>query len=188
MNLWRIIFKRLLIAFSPISQFTHESQIFSSFGNFLKLRLDKEGSNSNLIMAEDMTELEQRERNERCSMRVHRVLTSKNELVRLKDIDSDWNAWVSPVFKGITFEVISTRHHEFTEAWKASSTYQACYKLLNEVMVRQEKLKITACMCLGLGSFTGIQPISGYDFRKAALSQLVAFEGWGDQLRMPWVE
>lgn len=122
----------------------------------------------------------------RCTMHSHRIAVSaeesENRIFRLGDIDSDWKAWVSPVFQGITFDTISARHQGFKDAWKLSAWYHACYKAIEETVFAQASLNITTCMCLGLGSFTGIRRKSKGHGRDVSLSQLVAFECWVDQL------
>lgn len=107
----------------------------------------------------------------------------KYKVIRLGEMDSDYEAWARPVLKDMTFNVITVKHQEFTRAWKKSSTYKACYRVIEETIFRQERLKITACMCLGLGSFTGVHhKKDGPAWRDRSLSQLVAFECWVDQL------
>ena len=137
-------------------------------------------------MADDLTIMESIAWSKRCTMHpAHKAVCveeSENDVSRLGDIDSDWKAWVSPVFKGITFDTISAKHQEFKDAWKQSEWHQACYKAIEDTVFAQANLNITTCLCLGLGSFTGIQRKTKGHLRDVSLSQLVAFECWVDQL------
>ena len=137
-------------------------------------------------MAEDPTTKELEAWADRCteySKRTGSVGDAENRIERLGDVDSDWKAWVSPVYKGIiTFDTISARYQESKNAWLQSAWYQASYKAIEETVFAQANLNITTCMCLGLGSFTGIHGKRETDWRDRALSQLVAFECWVDQL------
>ena len=131
-------------------------------------------------MADDLTMMESIEWSKRCTM-YSRGSDSENSIYRLGDTDSDWKAWVSPVFKGITFATVTARYQELTDAWKQSEWYQTCYNAIEKTVFAQANLNITTCMCLGLGSFTGITSKGNEYRRDKSLSQLVAFECWVDQ-------
>ena len=105
----------------------------------------------------------------------------KYKIIRLGDETSDWKAQRSPVHKDISKAVIVTKHQEFTKIWRESAFYQVVYQAIEESVFQQTKLAITTCMCSGLGSFTGVCP-KGANSRDDSLQQLVAFEGWVEQL------
>lgn len=52
----------------------------------------------------------------------------------------------------------------------------------NQILLKQETLRINSCMCLCLGSFSADTTYPGYKLYKDSLSQLVAFESWVELL------
>lgn len=108
-----------------------------------------------------------------------------NRVDRLSDEISDWKAWARPVFKDMNFDVITVKHQKYTDIWRGSEAYRASFNLIEQTLLKQKHLEISLCMCLGLGSFTGVHDKEfGEESRNRALSQLVAFEGWVEQLSM----
>ena len=92
---------------------------------------------------------------------------------------------VSRVASGMTFDVISAKHLALTRTLRKSPTYRTSYKVLQNSVLKQNRLQITHAVCLGLGSFTGMD-FGGHSdpsYHDKVLGQLVAFEGWIDQLR-----
>ena len=107
---------------------------------------------------------------------------NKQAILRLSDIDSNWDAWVMPVAKGMTIDLIGQKHEKVTREWKSSPLYAAYSDTINNTVLKQKNISITAAMCLGLKSIT-----SGYPFRlpvatDRSFDQLVAFESWIWQL------
>ncbi|KAG6999501.1 high-affinity methionine permease [Physcia stellaris] len=112
------------------------------------------------------------------------VFYDPDRLHRLSDEISDWRAWARPVFKDMNFDVITVKHQKYTDIWRGSEAYKASFNLIEQTVLKQKHLEISICMCLGLGSFTGVHPKGfGDESRDRVLWQLVAFEGWVEQLR-----
>ena len=100
----------------------------------------------------------------------------------IAELNLDYSAIVTDIAPDMTFDVISAKHQSFTETWRKSSAYHQCRSVIERTALQQQKMQVTHCMCLGLGSFTDR---SNYDFASwdgRSLSQLVVFEGWVDQL------
>lgn len=141
-------------------------------------------------MASDKNEQEEQEYNRRTNEvatdRYHRYphnyADPNARLLRLGDYASDPKACAEPVFKGMTFEVISQKHQEFTKAWRELPEYHMWVHAIEETVLKQQKLHITSCMCLGLGTFTGTVQITEPRFREVHLAQLVVFESLIDLL------
>lgn len=106
-----------------------------------------------------------------------------NKVRRLSDGISDWKAWARPIHKDMNFDTITVKHQNYTEAWRSSATYKASYEAIERTVLTRNHLEVALCMCLGLGSFTGVcHKDTGTRSRHRAFSQLVAFEGWVEQL------
>ena len=133
-------------------------------------------------MAEDRKDQEQEDHYRKLTMSIPLGGPPDYTVARLKDIECNWDAWVSPVFKDMSFEVVSAKYDALKETWKNTSAYEAFRTAIEETVFKQEKLSINACMCLGLGSFTGIYSTSWTRLRHYSLSQLVLFECWVEQL------
>ena len=102
---------------------------------------------------------------------------------RLSDRTGDWKAWALPVFKDMNFDAITVKHQNYTETWRDSAAYRASFELIEQTVLKQNHLEVSICMCLGLGSFTGVHHEDiAEKSRNRSLSQLVAFEGWVEQL------
>ena len=130
------------------------------------------------------------------SFKIERLNSELDEhyLIPWGYVDSDWeppdmdernldySALVTEIAPDMTFDLISAKYQSFTETWKNSSAYHQCYGLIERTALQQEKLQITHCMCLGLGSFTNHSNYDYASWRGCSLSQLVVFESWVDQL------
>ena len=79
----------------------------------------------------------------------------KGRLERLGDTSSDWKSWVTPVPKGMTFELFVDKQQRLTNQWRGLPVYRQWIDTIKQTVWQQQKLKITSCMCLGLGSFSG---------------------------------
>ena len=130
-------------------------------------------------MAEDGTEQEKQDLNKPRLSRSTRA-GPNGTILRLKDIEFNRDAWVDPVSEAMSFDVVAADFDRLKETWKDSPSYKACYKVIEDTVFKQENLSISACMCLGLGSFTGVQ--RNVERNHHSLSQLVVFECWMDQL------
>ena len=90
----------------------------------------------------------------------------------------------SPVADGMTFEVISAKHQQFVNAWVYHPLHRVGYRTLKNSVLKQERIRITRAVCLGLGSFTGAYGDGQVNvmFQERVLWQLIAFGCWIDQL------
>ena len=136
-------------------------------------------------MTDDWNDEELRLFSKRWTCTIHSKFYDPDRLHRLSDEISDWKAWARPVFKDIDFDVITVKHQKYTDIWRGSEAYKASFNLIEQTVLPQKHLDVTICMCLGLGSFTGVHGKEfGEENRNRVLSQLVAFEGWVEQLSM----
>ena len=78
-----------------------------------------------------------------------------SRLERLSDSYSDWKSCVTPVPKGMTFELFADKDRRFTQVWRVLPVYELWVDTIKQMVWQQHKLKITSCMCLGLGPFSG---------------------------------
>ena len=136
-------------------------------------------------MTDDWNDEEMRLFQKRWKTTYHLKYYDPNRVHRLSDGISDWKAWARPVFKGMNFDVITVKHQEYTNIWRGSEAYRASFNLIEQTVLKQKDLEICICMCLELGSFTGVHSKAfGDESRHGVLWQLVAFEGWVEQLSM----
>ena len=126
---------------------------------------------------------EEQELFERRWTSISRTRYDRNKVGRLSDSISDWKAWARLIFKDMTFDVVTVKHQKYTEIWRGSEAYRFLFKSIEQTALKQNRLEVSLCMCLGLGSFTGVHHKDiGEKSRNCSLSQLVAFEGWVEQL------
>ena len=90
-------------------------------------------------MAEDRTEQEQKDHNKARIMFPIRS-RPRGAIDRLGDVTSDWRAWIDPVFKDMSFDVISAQFDELKATWKASPSYEVCYNAIEETVFKQKNL------------------------------------------------
>ncbi len=67
---------------------------------------------------------------------------------------ADSKAWEAPIPETANVGTLQMSHRELAEPWKDSSAYNTCCNLFQDHVLRQETLKITSAMCLGLGSLS----------------------------------
>lgn len=77
----------------------------------------------------------------------------------------------------MTLELFSEKHQRFTNEWRGLPLYQSWVDTIKQTVWQQQNLKITSCMCLGLGSFSGSNACN------RSLAQLVVFESIFDLLK-----
>lgn len=53
---------------------------------------------------------------------------------------------------GTTVASLLEKHRKFMEAWKLSAAYRNTCNLFNEALLQNQRMEITTCMCLCLGS------------------------------------
>ena len=118
-------------------------------------------------------------------------VTKKGEVdneqpLQLRRLDRDPATLKSAVVEGMTSAVIYAKHNYFNLKWKESPTFRSCHTAFQNTIMVQENLKVTQCMCLGLGTFTGDDTERDVDDedRNDSLMQLVAFECMIEQLSM----
>ena len=87
-----------------------------------------------------------------------------------------------PPREGMSLETLSKKHQKCTIMWKKSAAFQDLLSFF-EVMLDDDSIDITACMCLCLGTLSGQSWTSVFDSCDAAMSQLVAFESMVELLR-----
>ena len=141
-------------------------------------------------MASDRNEQDEEEYVERSQWykaeRFHRHPYDHNDpnrrLLRLSDYKREGKATAVPVVKGMTFDVISEKHQQATKAWRELPDYHAWVAVIEQTLFKHQKLNVTSCMCLGLGTLTGTIRITGHPFREVSLAQLVVFESIVDLL------
>lgn len=111
----------------------------------------------------------------------HHVVSSRDPFkgnYSLQGDIADWKAWEAPIPENSNLSTLQTSHRELAEAWKDSSAYDTCCNLFQNHVLRQETLKITSAMCLGLGSLSEDSGIEYEESRGNPMSQLVVFESW----------
>lgn len=85
----------------------------------------------------------------------------------------------------VSMESLIAKHQKYTDAWRSSSGFSACHELLTNTVLKQENIRVTQCMCLGLDTLSGRQMVpQGKKKYSRPMSQLVAFEGWVELLSM----
>ena len=141
-------------------------------------------------MASDRNEQEEKEHSRRTISRpTEQYLrdppnwsTRDSRLLRLGDFYCDPKLKAEPVLEGMTFKVISEKHQRFSKEWRKRPEYHQWVAVMEQTILKQQQIKISVCMCLGLGTLTGTTRISDIDFRERSLAQLVVFESLVDLL------
>ncbi|CAF9923974.1 MAG: hypothetical protein HETSPECPRED_005479 [Heterodermia speciosa] len=83
-----------------------------------------------------------------------------------------------PILPGMTIQTLQEQHYESTQKWENSEPGRISAAVLRGVLNEQANLKITSCVALGLGSFSGGLERFWGSLADAPMSQLVAFESW----------
>ena len=105
------------------------------------------------------------------------VQDAKDHDFSTKGHTADWSSRLAPITQDASLSTLQGLHHNLMEAWKSSAAYDACCTLFQDVILKQEGLKITSCMCIALGSIS--QKFGGGIERdRRSMSQLVVFETW----------
>ena len=61
----------------------------------------------------------------------------------------------SEVPEGLNLETVRERYKTYGRLWKGSECYKSLKSILHRDLLDAEQVKVTQCICLGLGSFTG---------------------------------
>ena len=88
-----------------------------------------------------------------------------------------------PARQGVDLETLSKKHKLFTEMWKDSPAYRDLAALFEDDILDNDRIKITACMCLCLGTLSGPSWLPNGKSYNSSMSQLVAFESMVELLR-----
>lgn len=115
---------------------------------------------------------------------------SDKPVMSLTELQESYQFKPSPVDSSLTLQTLAEKHRELTAEWRASPTYRNCFEAIEATVLQQKKLNIDRCICLGLGSFTcnpyvfvdSLGTTTYSERRDMSFSQLVAFEGWVEQL------
>lgn len=109
----------------------------------------------------------------------------KHRVLKLADYEGNYELWPHPIPKDVSLETVSEQHQILNKKWRESPEYHSFKKLFIEVILKQERLKVSSGMCLGLGSLTadGEEKPHGNGTENPSLCQLVAFEACIELLR-----
>ena len=83
-----------------------------------------------------------------------------------------------PILPGMTIQKLREQYHESAQKWENSEPGRISAAVLGDVLNEHANLKITSCVALGLGSFSGDRERSWGLLADAPMSQLVAFTSW----------
>lgn len=83
-----------------------------------------------------------------------------------------------PILPGMTIQKLQEQHHKSTQKWENSEPWRISAAALRDVLKENANLKITSCVALGLGSFSGGLERSWGPLADAPMMQLVAFASW----------
>ena len=99
----------------------------------------------------------------------------------LKGQIANWKACEAPVAENMDIRTLNLAHQRLMEAWKTCDTAITCSSLFKSKILSQKKQQITSCMCLGLGSLSGLRS-SQREWEDRSMSQVVVFESWLEPL------
>lgn len=102
----------------------------------------------------------------------------------LKGQIANWKLWEAPIPNDANLGTLEALHREQMGLWKNSAAHKTCTTLLQDVILKQENLKIKTAMCLGLGSISEKREYPFDDVTGRSMSQLVVFESWLEILGM----
>ena len=83
-----------------------------------------------------------------------------------------------------TVDTLLEKHQTFTKIWKESAAYHDLRTFFTDTVLKIECFRITACMCLGLGSLSAVYGTKDPGDCRSAMYQLVAFESMIELLSM----
>ena len=84
--------------------------------------------------------------------------------------------------RGLTLDHWKTRFRRVQEDWYESSCCRDVKSFFQETLLKLDSLKITSCVCLGLGSFTASRHPYCPGSPRSSQYQLAALEMWLDLL------
>lgn len=102
----------------------------------------------------------------------------RQAIPRLRDFRIDMKKLVMPMDKEMTREKLSERYERLKRDWEVSDSHRILVKAFEDTVLKQKKLSITACMCLGLGSMNSGSRRRNQDNCDKSMKQLVCFESW----------
>lgn len=118
-----------------------------------------------------------------------RIIPDREELqhrvLKLADYEGNFELWQHPIPRDASMETLSEQHRILQEYWRGSPESHSFTELIIKVILKQEKLKVSSGMCLGLGSLTADREGKphGKGMENCSLCQLVAFEACIELLR-----
>ena len=84
----------------------------------------------------------------------------------------------TPIPKGLTLEDVSGQLDKYMKIWKCSSCFNDLQAILEDhVLVSVDQTRISNCVCLGLGSFTGGHRTDTSLFQLATLISILEILG-----------
>ena len=105
------------------------------------------------------------------------VQDAENHDFSTKGHTANWSSWHAPIPQDASLSTLQGLHQNLIKAWKSSAAYDACCASFQDVILKQQGLKITSGMCIALGSIS--QKFGGkIDRDRRSMSQLVVFETW----------
>lgn len=109
----------------------------------------------------------------------------QHRAMKLVDYEGNYELWQYPIPRDASIETLSEQHRTLQEYWRASPESHSFKELFIKVILKQQKLKVSSGMCLGLGSLTADREGKphGKGIENASLCQLVAFEACIELLR-----
>ncbi len=109
----------------------------------------------------------------------------QHRILKLADYEGNYELWQHPIPKDASVETLLEQHRILHEYWRLSPESHSFKELFVNVILKQEKLKVSSGMCLGLGSLTADWEgkSHGKGMENRSLCQLVAFEACIELLR-----
>ena len=129
------------------------------------------------VMIGDFTDNEE---SEECGYEEDNVCPNCGENLDSISYTGELGAWSDPqpILPGMTIQKLQEQYHESMQKWENSEPGRISAAVLRGVLNENVNLKITSCVALGLGSFSG-GPERFWGFLgDAPMSQLVAFTSW----------
>ena len=79
----------------------------------------------------------------------------------------------SAIPAGLTIQKVRDTFHRYLKAWKESSCFKELTKILEQLVLASDGVRVERCVCLGLGSFTGGVPSDASMYELAALVSIL---------------